>query len=264
MDGTAASTTVQQAVENYPRHTFLDLFPRLSPDGTRLALLAKDPDVSGASLAQVWAARSNMSLPPHITQVGTQSVADSTAVVAINAKQGLQTNVQILANDPEGDAITCAGLFLQNGMTFSPATCTLTWTPTAPIGTKYHVVFQVATNTWPTGSGGVDAIIGEFTVVSSAPLMSQSPAGAVAEGLDGPNPTRGSFSFGTPLVPGTTAELAVYDLAGRRIAVVRGPAGSRLVWDGRASAGTPSPSGVYLYRLTVGAARKTGRLAIVR
>ena len=121
------------------------------------------------------------------------------------------------------------------------------------------------TNTWPSGSGGAYAIIGEFTVVSplQAPLLSRSPAATEPGEPDGPNPTRGSFSLGTPLIPGTTAELAVYDLSGRRIAVVHGPAGSRLIWNGRGSAGTPSPSGVYLYRLTVGAFRKTGRVALV-
>ena len=63
---------------------------------------------------------------------------------------------------------------------------------------------------------------------------------------------------------GAVAELAVFDLSGRRIALVKGRAGSRLVWNGETGAGTRVPSGVYLYRLTVGDYQKTGRVLHVR
>ena len=54
-----------------------------------------------------------MSLPPQITKVGTQTVADTTALVSINAKQGLATTVQVLAADRESDPITCKAFFLR-------------------------------------------------------------------------------------------------------------------------------------------------------
>ena len=67
-----------------------------------------------------------MNLPPRITQVGTQGVADTSATTpTINAVRGLPTTVQVLSTDPENDAITCSAYFLQDGMSFSPSTCTL-------------------------------------------------------------------------------------------------------------------------------------------
>lgn len=262
VDGAAAAAV---AIGNYPAYTYTTLYPRLSSDGTRLALLAKDPEVAGATLPQLWAVRRNMSDPPQITQVGTQNVADSTVVVAIGAKQGLLTSVQVLATDPEGDPITCRASFLQDGMAFNPANCTLTWTPSAPVGTKYHVVFRAATTTWPNGSGGSDGIIGEFTVTSPLGPMSRTPVSEeVTDEADGPNPTSGQFALRTPFAPGTVAELAVFDLAGRRVALVLGPAGSRLVWNGEDRGGSRVPSGVYLYRLTVGDYRRNGRVVHVR
>jgi hypothetical protein len=264
IEGAVATTAV--AIQNYPAHTFSTLYPRLSPDGTRLALLAKDPKVAGATFPQLWAVRRNMNIPPQITKVGTQNVVDSTVLVAISAKQGLQTNVQILASDPEGDPITCRASFLQDGMTFNASNCTLSWTPSAPVGTKFHVAFRVATTTWPNGSGGSDGIIGEFTVTSPflGPSMSSAPVSEeVGANGDGPNPTSGTFALSTPYLAGTVAELVMFDLSGRRVAVVRGAAGSRLVWNGEYR-GARVPTGVYLYRLSVGDYHRTGRVVHVQ
>jgi hypothetical protein len=147
--------------------------------------------------------------------------------------------------------------------TFDPASCTLSWTPSASVGTKYRVVFQATTSTWPKGSGGSDTIIGEFTVV--APLQASAMSRtALADEPEGPNPMHDTFALRTSFVPGVRAELSVFDLSGRRMAVVRGPAGSRIVWNGQGSAGTRVPSGVYLYRLRVGDQQRTGRVAVVR
>ena len=200
-------------------------------------------------------------------RAGRGGVTDTTVMVAISAKRGLQTSVQILATDPEGDPITCSAAFLQDGMTFDPATCTLSWTPSAQIGTKFHTVFRVATNTWPNGSGGSDGVVAEFTVTD--PILAPGMAGgsSLEEGTDegnDPTLTPGRFSIRTPFIPGTMAELTVFDLAGRRVAQIHGGPGSRVVWNGESSAGAPVPSGVYLYRLTVGHYLKTGRLVMVR
>ena len=43
------------------------------------------------------------------------------------------------------------------------------------------------------------------------------------------------------------------------MAVVRGPAGSRLVWNG-----TGHPGGIYLYRLRVGSYQSEGKVALVQ
>jgi len=106
LDAALSSPTGQKVVPNYPDTNFAELgkfpilSPRLSPDGTRTALGSK----------QIWAVRRNMNLPPRFTSVtvdnGTpQSLADTVAVQGF----GFDLNVHrldVLASDPEGDALT--------------------------------------------------------------------------------------------------------------------------------------------------------------
>lgn len=231
------------------------LSPKISPDGTRLGLRSR----------QIWAVRRNMSEPPRITKVGTQSVVDSTAKVSISAARGLQTTVQVLSTDPAADPITCSAYFLQDGMTFNPSNCTLSWTPTVAVVTILYVKLQVVTDTWPKESGGSDQIIAVITVTSSS-----QPQGATLARIDpaappdGPNPTSGRFALTSPMVQGAMATLVVSDLSGRRIASVRGPAGSRLVWEGRDGSGKQVPPGIYLYRMEVGRQSREGKIVVVR
>ncbi|MBI1798211.1 MAG: PD40 domain-containing protein [Candidatus Eisenbacteria bacterium] len=225
------------------------LSPRLSPDGTRLALRSK----------QLWAARRNMSLPPRILQVGTQGVADSTATVSINVKVGLQSTITVTASDPESDALTYAAYFLQSGMSFDPATATLTWTPPGPVGSINYVRFEVTT-----ASGGTDAIIAILTTVSALGPSAARPSGVSEVRILGPNPTRGVFAVATPLVSGSGARLSIFDPAGRVVARVRGASGSVLTWDGRVAIGVVAPPGEYLYRIEVGPLRKDGKIVVAR
>ncbi len=244
---------VPKPILNYPDTAFAIhglhpvLSPRISPDGTRLALRSR----------QIWAARRNMNLPPQITQVGSQGVVDSTARVFINAAQGLPSTITVTSTDPEGDAIFCTAFFLQDAMTFNPATCTLNWTPSAPVGTTFYVKFQVTT-----ASGGTDAIIAVLTVVPSLrPSLAREAPGT--ELRDGPNPTRGRFAITPPIVRGA-ASLTVFDLSGRRVAVIRRPSGTPLVWEGTDGAGAAVAPGIYLYRVEAGRYRQEGKVVIVR
>ena len=67
-----------------------------------------------------------------------------------------------------------------------------------------------------------------------------------------------------PLVRGLAATLSVFDLSGRRVAVVRGRSGSQLVWDGKDGAGRLASPGLYLYRMEVGKQRRDGRVVVLR
>lgn len=258
LDPTIASPNANYVVANYADTNFAEktdfpiLTPRLAPDGTRLALGSK----------QIWAARRNMSSPPRITQVGTQSVVDSTAKVSINAARGLQTSVQVLATDPESDGISCSASFLQDGMSFDAETCTLTWTPTLPIGTTVYVKFVVSTETWPRASGGTDAILAALTVIGTSrpqAMMSAAPR----ETSDGPNPTHGAFAITPPGSSGAPAKLVITDIAGRKVAVIIGQSGHPLIWDSRIPNGTSALSGVYLYRLEFAGHRSEGKIMVV-
>ncbi len=256
-----ALATPKPIATNYPDTAFAIhglhpvLSPKISPDGTRLALRSR----------QIWAVRRNMSEPPRITQVGTQSVVDTTAKVSINAARGLQTTVQVLSTDPEGDPVTCSAYFLQDGMTFNSSNCTLSWTPSVPVGTTLYVKLQVVTDTWPTENGGSDQIIAAFTVTSSSQPQGTTLARTdPAAPPDGPNPTSGLFALTSPMFQGEVATLVVSDLSGRHIASVRGPAGSRLVWEGRDGTSRLVPPGIYLYRMDAGRQRKEGKIVVVR
>ena len=57
----------------------------------------------------------------------------------------------------------------------------------------------------------------------------------------------------------------MFDLSGRRVAVVRGAAGSPLVWEARNDAGDTVPNGIYLYRMVVeGRPPREGKVVVVR
>jgi hypothetical protein len=242
-------------VSNYPDTSFavegLDpvLSPRLSPDGTRLAVRSR----------QLWAVRRNMSLPPQFTQVGTQGVADSTATVLINVKVGLQSSITVSASDPESDALTYAAYFLQAGMTFDAPARTLTWTPPGPVGKTYVVKFLVTT-----ASGGTDAILALLTTVSALGPSAARPAGEAYVAKAWPNPTHEGLTLTTPTRPGATVELTVFDLGGRRVATIRGPASGTVIWNGISADGRPAKGGLYLYRLEIGTERHEGKFALVR
>lgn len=260
LDLALTSPTTAKVIPNYAEAAFgvaggafPILSPALSPDGTRTLLGSK----------QLWTARRNMSSPPRITQVGTQAVHDTAVKVAINAQQGLLTTVTVAATDPEADPITYGAHFLQDGMTFDPASKTLNWTPTAPVGTKYFVKLQAVTGTWPTASGGSDAILVEFTVTQPS-LMGDRASGAFSRRIPS-DPERSGFLLEvlTPPVPEVIAALGIFDIAGRRLAAIREPAGAPLRWDGMDEGGRAVRPGVYLYRVTAGAQRTNGSVVVL-
>ncbi|HYW68830.1 MAG TPA: FlgD immunoglobulin-like domain containing protein, partial [bacterium] len=83
-----------------------------------------------------------------------------------------------------------------------------------------------------------------------------------------PNPFSPATTIGYSLREGTNAEIAVFDLAGRRVrTLVKGsvPAGEHeAVWDGLDDHGRPAASGVYFCRLRAGDALETRRMVLVR
>ena len=77
-----------------------------------------------------------------------------------------------------------------------------------------------------------------------------------------------SFPTGGPGGIRATAEVVVYDVAGRRIkTLARGtyPVGAqRVTWDGRDEGGRLVASGIYFIRATSGMTHQTRKLVIVR
>src|SRR5436309_15739395 len=83
------------------------------------------------------------------------------------------------------------------------------------------------------------------------------------EGLR-PNPITGPFAVLAPFVPGARARLSIFDVRGRRVAVVEGPSGSRLVWEGTDRAGNRVGPGIYFYHLEIGRLREEGKVVMIR
>jgi hypothetical protein len=85
-----------------------------------------------------------------------------------------------------------------------------------------------------------------------------------------PNPSHGelALAFGVPAAQeGAALELAVYDLAGRRVRVLiqgaahAGRATAR--WDAHDAGGRRMPGGVYLVRVSVGAEVRTRKVVVL-
>jgi flagellar hook capping protein FlgD len=94
-------------------------------------------------------------------------------------------------------------------------------------------------------------------------------AAAVAFGVRAtPNPSRGAVDFLLRLPAAGRAVLAIHDLSGRRLATVLDreiePGVQHVAWSGRDDAGRAVASGVYHYRLTVGARQAQGSLIVTR
>ena len=224
------------------------LMPMFSPDGTRMCMRAKDD--------QIWVTRRNMSLPPRITQVGTQTLPDSAATVIVPASAGIYSSADVYATDEESDPITCGIYLKQWWMAFNPANCRLTLRPPqSAVGKTFYAVLWVTTP-----SGGTDKVIAVIPVSSgSAP---GSAGSAVAD--DSPATRPEGFVFPAIGQLGSTIRAEVFDLIGRRIASMRGPAGSPLSWDGRDAHGARATPGVYLYRVSCGVQQRTGKIVVVR
>jgi len=79
----------------------------------------------------------------------------------------------------------------------------------------------------------------------------------------GHNPARSRLALPTSAVPSATAHLSVFDVTGRRVALVHAPAGAPLIWEGRNEAGGRVSSGVYFYRLEVAGIQQQGKVVVM-
>ena len=131
--------------------------------------------------------------------------------------------------------------------------------PTAIPGQTYLYSFDLLL---PDGAVAAETRFGPY-------LATISPALARPVGLFVyPNPSRGPTGIqlhvgGAPGDPAVQGELAIHDLAGRRVRGLRhGPIArglTTLIWDGRDERGVELPAGVYLARFTA-----VGRTAVAR
>jgi uncharacterized repeat protein (TIGR01451 family) len=85
-----------------------------------------------------------------------------------------------------------------------------------------------------------------------------------------PNPFSAStqMQYAVPLGDPAKVRIAIYDAAGRQVrSLVIGeqpPGFYEVEWDGRAEDGSPTPAGVYFFRMSVGASGSVSRIVLVR
>jgi hypothetical protein len=108
--------------------------------------------------------------------------------------------------------------------------------------------------------------IPDTTVVSDTP-----PTAARRNVLEQnyPNPFNPTTEIAFEVAADTSVDLAVFDVAGRRVRTLRrghvaGGIRQRALWDGRDDQGVLLASGVYLYRLQTPAYNSTRKLVLVR
>jgi hypothetical protein len=161
----------------------------------------------------------------------------------------------------------------------SPATLIHAWTYTGPHLPRPEQP-RLHLNLWQFSAPpdvNQEVVVDTFVFVGACPgpncavdvPAEGAPAGeAGRRTLAAPNPFRGGTSIRFTVPRAGAVELAVYDVAGRRVrTLLRGaqPAGDGAVtWDGRDDAGREMPPGVYLYRYAApAAARESGRLILL-
>lgn len=117
----------------------------------------------------------------------------------------------------------------------------------------------------------IEALTADGSNHLSNPInLQEQPGNAATTSLDAcfPNPARDSVSFAFSLAQASPVELAVYDLAGRRVAlVVDGELSAgrhEYLWSGGTESGGALESGVYFYSLSTPDHRESRRLVILR
>jgi len=194
-----------------------------------------------------------------------------TAPGLVLPQDGSQVQFDVLASDPDGDAIltlaaSFAGLPAGHNATFTSnvgnTTGTFTWTPTASDSGDYSIAFT-ATNFLAGSRTTIVHVIGTATGIEA---MNVPTPYRLAQNR--PNPFNPGTAIGFTLAKDAVVRLAIYDSSGRLVRVlVRGslPAGPHDVrWNGDDQQGIAAASGVYLCRLEAGGVRLTRRMVLLR
>jgi hypothetical protein len=140
----------------------------------------------------------------------------------------------------------------------------LTWTPGMAEAGDWNVTFT-AVNGFATMS--VTTVIHVTRVATGVESGGDTPARFVLE-QNRPNPFNPITSIRYSTATQGHVFLAVYDLHGRRLAILQdaseaaGPHEVR--WDGRDTRGRPLPSGTYLYRIRAGDFVSSHRMVVLR
>ena len=112
-----------------------------------------------------------------------------------------------------------------------------------------------------------EAYFGQPATIVAEEFTADRPT-AFALSQNYPNPFNSSTAIAFDLPHREAVELSVYTIAGQQVATlvqgVRAAGRYRMTWDGHSDAGVALASGVYLYRLRVGAQVETRKMLLLR
>ncbi len=140
-----------------------------------------------------------------------------------------------------------------------------TWYPLGqgmPVQTVFDLTLHSASRTLVAATHGRSQWKIDLTSLPTA--VPPAPPGPVALSPPQPNPSRGTARFSLALPTAQRVEVAVFDIAGRRVRTLYSgfaDAGRMsLSWDGFDAGGGRAPAGVYLVRARAQGALETQRL----
>ena len=128
--------------------------------------------------------------------------------------------------------------------------------------------FVMAGHTESFGAGGFDGwIVKMCDAAAAVPAHGDGQGGSIRLDVD-PNPFGSGTNVRFGLAEAGTVTLAIYDTAGRRVALLTdgpvGPGDFAACWDSRDDQGRLVAPGVYVARLAVGGAVRTDKLILVK
>jgi hypothetical protein len=139
---------------------------------------------------------------------------------------------------------------------------TVTVDPSPPTGSLYYIVtaYDVHENQ--------SAPSNEASVTGATGIDDTPPIAALTVLQNHPNPFTGTTELGIGLPAPSGVSIELFDVAGRRVNVIKLPAGSagwqRVPFAGVDDSGRPLASGVYFYRVTANGATVTRKMVIAR
>jgi len=187
--------------------------------------------------------------------VPASGASGDTVVVELAGASGLWPGLAVrLVREGLADALPLEVEWLD------PAVASAGFDLTGLAGGDWDVVVENA-------DGQTTVVVGGFRVEGAVTPAPTRPTG-VALAQNFPNPFNPSTSIRFQVPDPASVTLEILDLRGRRVReLLEGPlaAGYHTVpWDGTDDAGVAVASGVYLYRLRVGAEERVRRMLLVR
>jgi hypothetical protein len=140
-------------------------------------------------------------------------------------------------------------------------------TPSQTFTTDVTYRLLIHFTTYPSDIDLADTVYGWFSELPAVGVDSPAPGAAPRLKLM-PNPAAGEARVGFVLRAEAAVDLAIYDLAGRRLATLaagRTAAGPHVArWDGRYADGTPAAAGLYIVRLCGAGSEEARKLVWIR